>query len=212
MYHLRITTDRVEGLAIAQAFVEKYKPKKFIFGYEEVEDNHHIHGHLEYDVVPNKENVSQFMKKHKIIGQAKYYHKNVVKTAKENMQYVAKDCDVIYHNIPADELEALQEAIKLVKADIAKDMREKLYERVIKHFDVNKRITLSTITVFIFEIYINEYNKESPMAHIKGYCLYICGKVPKWKYNLHLYARDIWNEKGVYVEHSSDDDQPDLCQ
>jgi uncharacterized protein (UPF0297 family) len=42
-------------------------------------------------------------------------------------------------------------------------------------FHLNK-ITLSYISQFIHNVYINDYDKEPPLNHIRGYTLYIASK------------------------------------
>jgi len=81
IFHLRITSDKESGTLVVNAFIKKFKPLLYIFGYEEVTHddgtlNKHLHGHIEYDskLVPSKQNISDFFKKHKLAG--KYYHKD----------------------------------------------------------------------------------------------------------------------------------------
>jgi len=46
--HLRITLSKETASKIIPQFIEKFKPDVYIFAYEEVGENKHVHAHLEY--------------------------------------------------------------------------------------------------------------------------------------------------------------------
>lgn len=204
-YHLRVTMEREEADKLLDKFVEKFKPITYVFSYEEVEDNHHIHGHLEYDSVPKRQTISDFFKRHNLSGC--YYHKELDKDPINNLLYVLKDLDIIDHNLEDERYNTLIEATKRINEDKKKQARHKLleiieadlkpyllkepkqkenetmdqYEEYLEeHFKWSNEapyISLACIAKRIMNIYINDYDKEPPLAHMKGYVLYIATKI-----------------------------------
>lgn len=206
-FHLRITIEREEADKILNQYVNKFKPTTYVFSYEEVEDNHHIHGHLEYEVIPKRQTISDFFKRHNLSGC--YYHKEIDKDPINNLLYVLKDLDVIDHNLEEERYNTLIEATKRINEDKKKQARHKLLEIIeadLKPFferepkqkenetmdELEEYIEartqwatecpymqLSDIADRIMTIYIDVYDKEPPLAHMRGYVLYIAQKISK---------------------------------
>lgn len=204
-YHLRITMEREEADKILEAYVNKFKPITYVFSYEEVEDNHHIHGHLEYEVIPKRQTISDFFKRHNLSGC--YYHKEIEKEPINNLLYVLKDLDVIDHNLEEERYNTLIEATKRINEDKKKQARHKLLDIIeadlkpyllrepkqkenetmdeyekwleehLKWSNDCPYLSLSCIAQRIMKIYIHDYDKEPPLAHMRGYVLYIAEKI-----------------------------------
>lgn len=206
-YHLRVTMEREEADKVLDKFVEKFKPITYVFSYEEVEDNHHIHGHLEYDAIPKRQTISDFFKRHNLSGC--YYHKEIEKEPINNLLYVLKDLDIIDHNLEQERYDTLIETTKRINDDKKKQARHKLleiieadlkpfferepkqsenetmdeYEKYMEAYQewasTCPYLTLSDIADRIMSIYIDDYDKEPPLAHMRGYVLYIAHKIHK---------------------------------
>lgn len=194
--HLRITGEREDIEKIIQEFIVKFRPITYVFSYEEVEDNHHVHAHLEYENVPKKQSLSDFMSKKGFKG--KYYHKELDKEPINNLLYVLKDLDIICHNLEQERYEQLIQTTKRINEDKKKNARHKIYELAYKKFityidnmpesslaefkDYREKQpfkSLSQITDFIIQLYVLDYDKEPPLSHIRGYVLYIAQKFLK---------------------------------
>lgn len=203
-YHLRITTPREAALAIIDKYLDAFHPVLFCFSYEEVGDNKHIHAHLEYSEhhgVPKKQTLCDWFKKNDLKG--KYYHKEVEKDNNSNIQYVIKDLDILKHNIAELAMDELMNKTKKINADKKKNARHKLlelvearhrewlalepkkneddlpvYEGPIKEWlEAAPFQKLSDIAYYIMRVYIDDYDKEPPLAHMRGYVLYIALKL-----------------------------------
>lgn len=194
IYHLRVTIDRVRSISLIDLFIDKFKPKMYIFAFEEKGDNKHIHGHLEYDCEPKKQTVSDFFKRQQLTG--KYYHKNAVKEH-NNKLYVLKDLDLIKTSLTEEEIQKLTDEIEDIKQDMKTDVRHKLREQIKQRFDKlrkewddfigsdvyynleDKSITIphytySWVRRSICDIYVNEWDKEPPFgSRIQQYAMYI---------------------------------------
>lgn len=190
--HLRITGERKKIEKIIPIFLEKFKPITYVFSYEEKGDNHHVHAHLEYENVPKKQTLSDFMSKNGF--KEKYYHQKLDKEPLNNLLYVLKDLDIITHNLEEERYKALIETTKRINEDKKKNARHKLYEIIRKkmqdyldkkpNYEENKEAYeewadnppftyLNDIADYIIDIYVIQYDKEPPLSHLKGYVLYI---------------------------------------
>lgn len=191
-YHLRVTCDREPGKKLMDEYIKKFKPETYIIGYEEVDKNHHIHCHLVYSTVPSKQSISQWMKVREYSG--KYYHQQVKTTNKQNIMYVVKDLDLISHNLPPEHIKKIIELTEEVNENKKMSQRHKLlieYDKYIDTFTddefVKAKFTIASIARWIMRYYISVYDKEPPLAHIKGYSLYIANKCKiKQQYDIEL--------------------------
>jgi len=203
-YHLRITAKWAEiEKGLIRDFLTKFEPAIYVFS-EEVskQDVIHIHGHIEYEDAPSKSTLSDLFKRYKLSGL--YYHKQLVKDKQNNLLYVCKDLNIKSHNLEQYELDEIISKTTLINEDKKKDTRHKLLELYEKwFFETGKQyiikkecdITLTTevtyklteydtyvneldnIAMFISELYINEWDKEPPLAHLSGYVLYIATRM-----------------------------------
>ena len=200
-YHLRVTITRSDAPALIEKFLDAFLPALYVFAYEEKDANHHIHAHLEYNEnkgVPAKQTISDFFKKNNLQG--KYYHKSVKKDDNSNLLYVTKDLNILRHNVAELAMDEILNKTKAINKDKKLHARHKLLERVkasqqlyldelaqLGVTDENE-FTLLTVppppfakladsAVFIMNIYVDEYDKEPPLAHMRGYVLYIATKL-----------------------------------
>jgi len=199
-YHLRVTITRLDAPALIAKYLDAFLPMLYVFAYEEKGDNHHIHAHLEYNEnkgVPAKQTISDFFKKNNLQG--KYYHKSVKKDDNSNLLYVTKDLDILKHNVAELEMDEILNKTKAINKDKKTHARHKMLERVRAsqqlYLDELAQLAtvndnefpaalppppfakLSDIAIFIMNIYIDEYDKEPPLAHMRGYVLYIAQKL-----------------------------------
>lgn len=200
VFHLRITADRTKCVSITDLFIEKFKPTLYIVAYEEKGDNKHLHAHMEYEIVPKKQTVSDFFRKHSLTG--KYYHKNAEKEH-NNKLYVLKDLDLIKTSLSEEDIEELVSQVEVIKKDMKADVRQKLRirikERLLKRIEddaiyentdeflnmneLDKSIyigsfryhyTYGLIRREICQIYVDEWDKEPPFSsRIQQYAMYI---------------------------------------
>jgi len=180
-FHLRITGERDKLKQLTEQYIAQYKPYAYAFAYEEVDDNHHIHGHLEYNKVPTKQSISQWMKVKGYSG--KYYHQLVKTTVEANLIYICKDLDILYHNIVPSRMEHIMKKTKEINANKKLEQRHKLlmeYNKYIATYTIKDfqttLFTLPALARWIMYHYINTYDKEPPLAHLKGYTIYIASK------------------------------------
>jgi len=222
-YHLRVTITRSDAPALIEKYLDAFHPMLYVFAYEEKDDNHHIHAHLEYNEnkgVPAKQTISDFFKKNNLQG--KYYHKSVKKDDNSNLLYVTKDLDIIRHNVAELKMDEILNKTKAINKDKKLHARHKMLERVraaqqeylnelaklgaSEDFEFPPEDSLimpfakmSDIAIFIMNIYINEYDKEPPLAHMRGYVLYIATKLrPMWegrKCFIPLELNNYWENK-----------------
>jgi len=200
-YHLRVSITREEAQAFIPKFLDAFLPMLYVFAYEEKDSNHHIHAHLEYNEnkgVPKKQTLSDFFKKNNLQG--KYYHKSVKKDDNSNLLYVTKDLDILKHNVAELAMDEILNKTKAINKDKKLHARHKILEKVravqLKYLDELKQLAItadnefppeniptppfckmSDIAVFIMNLYIDEYDKEPPLAHMRGYVLYIATKL-----------------------------------
>ena len=128
-YHLRVTVDRTNACIIAGSFIAKFNPKRFIFGFEKKGENEHFHGHIEYEKLPTKQQMSEFFApiKKKIAPKSKcpiYWHKQLQKEEDHNISYVTKEDDIILHNFTELELEEIKENNQLIEDEKKTPMKD----------------------------------------------------------------------------------------
>lgn len=182
--HMRITISREDAPNIISAFVKKFKPIVYVFGYEDKPNNKHIHGHLEFkseEDIPKSSTRSDFFKKHKLSG--KYYFKELDKEIKNNLLYVVKELDLLQNNLSEDEVEELREMTDAINEDKKKDPKIKLLERIkIKIKAGDMIIGSAQIAREIHNIYVDEWDKLSPPnGLLQQYTLFIMQKLSKDK-------------------------------
>lgn len=198
--HLRVTLPADQSEKLAKEFVKKFQPTLFIFS-NEVSDQQveHMHAHLEYEQEPKKQTISDFFKKHKLSGL--FYHDTLKEEPIKNKLYVCKDLDIIYHNLPAGQLEELEQMTYEINEDKKKDIKLKLMEEVkkclplfitkqkieyyviddleakIMEEEVNS-ISLRDIAKIIKDTYINKYDKLPPTKSLMfQYSVYVAQKL-----------------------------------
>lgn len=201
-YHLRVTSswDLLKSGLITD-FINKFGPSVYVFS-EEVSEKGviHIHGHLEYTgKPPASSTMSDLFKRYLLSG--KYYHKPLNKDVKNNLLYVVKDLDVKLHNLPEIQYDSLIEETIAINEDKVRNTRDKLFDLykiwfqnkkedfIVKTFNeitLTEETTypmipywdttineLSAIALFINDIYVVEWKKEPPLAHLNAYVIYI---------------------------------------
>lgn len=203
-YHLRITAKWSEiEKGLIRDFLTKFEPTTYVFS-EEVskQDVIHIHGHVEYEDAPSKSTLSDLFKRYKLSGL--YYHKQLVKDKQNNLLYVCKDLNIKSHNLEQYELDELIDKTTVINEDKKKETRHKLLDLYLKWFEEYRplyevieicEITLTktktykltefdtpineldNIALFINDLYVNEWDKEPPLAHLSGYVLFIATKL-----------------------------------
>lgn len=184
-------------------FLNKFKPSLYVFSEEVSDKGVvHVHGHLLYDSkIPPTSTVSDLHKRYLLSG--KYYHVPLREEHRKNLLYVVKDLDVKHHNMEEDAYNEIIKTTEQINADKKKNTRDKLFERFKAWFDINRPLCqfktkiindfgdeieedndnvchfntfindLTTIALFINDLYVNEWKKEPPLAHLNGYVLYI---------------------------------------
>jgi len=221
-YHLRITAKWSEiEKGLIRDFLTKFEPATYVFS-EEVskQDVIHIHGHIEYEDVPSKSTLSDLFKRYKLSGL--YYHKQLVKDKQNNLLYVCKDLNIKLHNLEQYELDEIISKTTQINEDKKKETRHKLLDLYEKWFfeigkqyieikeceitltkEIEYKLTefntyineLDNIAMFINDLYINEWDKEPPLAHLTGYVLYIASKM-----NNKLNYTNFYDIKKYYIK------------
>lgn len=216
-YHLRVRAteqgkEKQQLADILDLYIEKYQPKVYIAGYEEViedgKSNKHMHVHIEYNgEAPKKQTISDFFKKHKLTG--KYYHQQIKTTNEQNKLYITKDLDLIKYNVTEEEINRITEATQVINKSKKQDARKKILEAYSKYIiEADQLIAkldelqqskvasdycrFAHIAMFIHKLYVNEYDKEPPTYKMKGYILYVAEKVNQMK-ELQFISYDIEN-------------------
>lgn len=206
-FHLRITGSREKCLSALLEFQKKWPSDKMIAGYEEVEDNHHIHCHIQFndemsayhESGKGKSARSTFFKKCDMSGLFNF--QKLVKPPKNNICYVVKDCDVCYkHNLTDEDMEQIQQWNEDIERSKKMEQRDKLLEAFkLKFKDVPLQILsknynpldgelemvdnpdypheLWQIANWIHWQYIDVYNKPPPIVHMREYVLWIASKM-----------------------------------
>lgn len=218
-YHLRVTCNREVSVKISDEFTKKFSPVEYAYSYEEKGDNLHMHGHLCYydSEVPKKQTLSDFFKKHNLIGL--YYHKELTKEPQNNLLYVMKDLDIIKHNLALEYYDVLMKSTKRINEDKKKHARHKLLdiikqehlqfienspsndnvEEYLSYYEKAPYQHISDITKRIVRVYVEDYDKEPPLAHIRGYVLYISEMMKQYwehpschiKFELNIYYEKL---------------------
>jgi len=200
-FHVRVTLSRVEAPQVSKQIVDFFKPSRYICGYEEVDTNHHMHMHLEFDEPATavylvsdagKSYKSAFFKK---IGYAgKYYFKECIDQF-ANKLYVAKDLDIICHNYEEEDYDEIMNATNKINDNKKLDQRNKLLaafreefkelpkfiqkpnsEEGIEMFNPERPHRLTAIASWIHWHYIDVYDKPPPTIHMREYVLWIASK------------------------------------
>lgn len=180
-YHLRVTCEREPGKKLMEEYIKKFKPDSYIIGYEEVDENHHIHCHITYQTVPSKQSISQWMKTRDYSG--KYYHQQVKTTNKQNILYVVKELDLVLTSWSANSINKLKQLTEEINENKKMNQRHKLlieYNKYLSTYTAEQFMTtlftLPGLARWIMNYYVKVYDKEPPLAHIKGYTIYIASK------------------------------------
>lgn len=184
-------------------FINKFGPSTYVFSEEISDKGVvHIHGHLEYTgKPPASSTMSDLFKRYLLSG--KYYHQPLKKDIKNNLLYVLKDLNVKLHNLPEIHYNELIGETISINDDKKKNTRDKLFElyrtwyyinlpkccwttKIINDFgdeieEEHQEVceygphiwSMTTIALFINHLYVHEWKKEPPLAHLNGYVLYI---------------------------------------
>lgn len=182
--HLRVTISEDDARHIIPLFVDKFKPDRYIFSYEEVGDNKHIHGHLEYkDKEPSKSTLSDWFKKLNLSG--KYYCQTLIKDHHHNIVYVMKDLKIVSHNLSEDDFHGYMEKTQEINEDKSKDIKVKLVERCIHYLtqvDENGHCLYSPdfgdLATIIMNVYVDDWDRlPPPNGLLNQYIIYVAKKI-----------------------------------
>lgn len=136
-YHLRITGERDDCIEMLQKFNDKWSAEKLIAGYEEVDENHHVHAHIQFDEKQaeyhdsdkGKSARSALFKKYNFAGL--YNFQKLVKPPKNNICYVVKDLDVcVWVGISDEDIDEINEWNADIEKSKKQDQREKILEAI----------------------------------------------------------------------------------
>lgn len=187
-YHLRVSVDRKTGKKLAKDFVSKFEPVKYCFAYEEVDENVHIHGHLEYSAIPSKQTISYYMKQWNPDKKASFhYHKQLKKDEIHNMTYITKDGDILLTNYKPEELEKFKLENERIENEKSKPMKEQLVEHL------SKKLLDSHTLGEIYEMIIDYHTERDyvPQLHlIPCYVIYVCKKLGRCKKQVSDYCQN----------------------
>lgn len=188
-YHLRVSVDRETGKKLAKEYISKWSVKKYAFAFEQVGDNVHIHGHIEYtNEKPSKQILSQWMKQwNPNKKKSFYYHKHLVKEEIHNMAYVTKDKDILLTNFTKEELAKCRE----VQERIEDEKKTPMKQQLVKYCSdkITDNMTLSEVYKLILEYHIErDYLPNANL--IKSYVLYVCIKLDRCKAHLKDYIEN----------------------
>jgi len=133
--------------------------------------------------------------------------------------YVCKDLNIKDHNLEQYVLDDIISKTQEINEDKKKDTRHKLLDLYQQWFNDNKeqcivhttdeisltshytfKVTefdtyfndLDNIAMFINDLYVNNWDKEPPLAHMSGYVLYIATKI-----NI-FYGKILYDTKKFY--------------
>ena len=178
-YHLRVTLATEEHEEFITAWQTKWKQYivKSVYASElSKEKVHHLHGHIEYNAVPNKQQidaVSYFMKKRGLSGGEKYNHQPLRLDPRKNELYVTKDLKVIlWYNYTEEQQKEILDSTEQINEDKAKDPKQKIIERLKAKHKSLLGLNMSTLLDEIKKIYVLEYDKMPP-PQCKAYVEYI---------------------------------------
>lgn len=146
-FHLRITGSKEVLKPIIEFFIKKFDPTKYLFGFEQKDDNRHVHGHLEFENPPARQRISDFFKKHfndDIISGRLYYFKAIAKSKEANILYAMKEQDIITHNLTDEEYGRLMQKTKEIEEDKKLDQRHKLLNSFTKSLETKVKILEET--------------------------------------------------------------------
>ena len=216
------TWDSVKSGLITD-FINKFGPSIYVFSEEVSDKGViHIHGHLEYTgKPPASSTMSDLFKRYLLSG--KYYHQPLKKDIKNNLLYVLKDLNIKSHNLSETEYDELITETVAINDDKKKNTRDKLFElykiwfyiqrpkcefKVTIITDLGDELTtdetelcyfgtylndVTTIALFINDLYVNEWKKEPPLAHLNGYVLYIATLM-----NKEIQLESLWGYYNIY--------------
>lgn len=134
-----------------------------------------------------------------------YNFQKVEKTDEKNILYVIKELSILKHNFSDEEFDDYKQKTEIINEDKKKDTRHKLLELIKQKvkdippvflsdlddidgdyqqgesafYKLNPKYPhkLSQIALLIHNIYIDEWDKDPPTVHMRGYVLYISQKL-----------------------------------
>jgi len=181
-YHLRVTLEQDQH----EEFIKEWQTKftqyiiKSVYASElSKEKVHHLHGHIEYNAKPTKQQtdaVSYFMKKRQLSGGQKYNHEPLREDPRKNELYVTKDLKVIlWYNYTKEQQEEIINATQAINEDKGKDPKVKLIQRLKEKHKSLLGLNMPTLLDEIKKIYVLDWDKMPP-PQLKAYVEYICIK------------------------------------
>lgn len=187
-YHLRVSVDRATGKKLAKDFVSKFTPVKYCFAYEEVGENTHIHGHLEYKDIPSKQTISYYMKQWNPDKKASfYYHKTLDKDEIHNMTYVTKDNDILRTNFTQEELEYFKEENARINDEKSKPMKEQLVE----YFRDKLTDNMTLGQIYKQCVLYHTQRGYLPLMHLMpSYVVYVCMQLNRCQKQIEDYCEN----------------------
>lgn len=196
--HIRITSDEKHHQDIITTFLNKYSNQivYYVFASEiSKEGVAHIHGHIEWKILPKKQTLSDYFKKQQLSG--KYYHQQLDKPVINNLLYVTKDLKIIAHNFPEEAIQKIKQQTLDINEDKKLSTRHKLlelfktyiveqYNSIINPLDGEPQgLTLQhrelqrpgVVVHFIHNTYVKSWDKPPHLSSMKQTALYIMQKV-----------------------------------
>jgi len=181
-YHLRVTLDTGEHQEFITAWQTKFTQfiYKSVYASELSKDKvHHLHGHIEYNSPPTKQQadaVSYFMKKRGLSGGQKYNHDTLREDPRKNELYVTKDLKVIlWYNYTEEQQAEIIDATTIINTDKAKDPKQKLIDILKQKHKTLLKFTMNQLLEEIKRVYILDWDKMPP-PQCKAYTEYITVK------------------------------------
>jgi len=189
-YHIRVSLNEPSDAdGVIEYFLLAFPVKSYAFGLEEAGDNnHHIHGHIEYEddfdptLPKNKVKRSEFFKKMKkmefVPDKTESNYHEVCRDEEKNLAYVIKDCHVIsVYNIDEATLELARNRVERIEGEKGLKIKEQL----LNAWMPMQRLFTSRLEAFVF---IDKYHVDRdylpPNMSMKlQYAIYILHKTYK---------------------------------
>lgn len=215
-YHLRVSVkERPVCEGIIEYFLAAFPLEAYVFGYEEKDDNLHIHGHIKYietfDPTQSKNKVkrSEFFKKMKKMDfvpdkNESNYHE-LARDEIKNMAYCMKDCDIIKeYNLPEDQKALALEYSEKIEIEKSTKMKDQLFNEWLP----KKRNFTNKLEAYVFiDTYHVKRNYMPPcMTNKIQYALYIIYKLHElynWDLNEESYKL-IGSFQGIHEREAHD--------
>lgn len=197
-YHLRVSVDDADSAnGVIEHLLASFPIEKYIFGYEEKDENKHFHGHIQYDptfdptLPKNKVKRSEFFRKMKKLEfvpdktEASYHE--VCRDEFKNLSYVIKECHVL-KSYGIDE-DILEEA-KNYSARVENEKNMPMKEQLLQAWSWRKRLFLDKMEAFMFidEYHVSRDYLPPNFTNKIQYALYIVYKSTHTSDIIHYYS------------------------